>query len=306
MKRMFVVVMLFAMVFQSCKENDPMEGVPTFIRVDEAVVDIVDPMQGSSLHNISDCWLYAQRKEGEKSSLIGVFEIPFEVPVLSSGKVRVEIEPGIKTSGLDAEREVYTMLNNYYIDTVLTPGSTMKLTPHYSYRQGVDFIMVESFDQIGTKFEKSDSSTYSFDISQDGGIEGYAMKVVIPKDDYSGYFECRTTDVYPISENGVTFLEVSYKSNDLFNFGMFGVVESATATSGVRENVITFYPTDGKWKRTYVKLNYAVTNSNSNCGQFQPFFTAVRVDTISPVGQNTEIMIDNIKLLHIETQSKSK
>ena len=166
--------------------------------------------------------------------------------------------------------------------------------------RGVNFILMENFDQIGSKFEKSDSSTYGFDLSNDGGYDGYAMKVVIPKDDYSGYFECRASDVYSISENGETYLEISYKCNDKFNFGMFGVVESATSTSGVRENVYTFYPTDGKWKRVYINLNRAIINSSSNCGQFQPFFTAVRVDTISPVGQNTEIYIDNLKLLHLE------
>ncbi len=300
MKRILLLAFMFALAFCSCKENDPMEGVPTYIRVDEAFVDIVDPSQGSALHNISDCWLYAQSKEGEKLDLIGVFEIPFEVPVLSSGKVRVEIEPGIKTSGLDADRDVYTMLTNYYIDTVLTPNTTMVLTPHYSYRQGVNFILVESFDQLGSKFEKSDSSTYGFEITQDGALEGLSMKIEIPQDDYTGHFECRTSNVYPISENGVTFLEMSYKCNDYFNFGMFGVVESATATTGVRENVMTLYPTDGKWKRIYINLNYAVTNSSSNCGQFQPFYTAIRVDTLSPVGQNSEIYIDNIKLLHLE------
>ncbi|MBO7481418.1 MAG: hypothetical protein J6T63_04825 [Bacteroidales bacterium] len=300
MKRILLLAFMFALAFCSCKENDPLEGVPAYIRVEKAIIDITDPAQGSALHNISDCWLYAQSKEGEKLDLIGIFEVPFEVPVLSTGNVRVEIEPGIKTSGLDADREVYTMLTNYYVDTLLIPDSIMVLTPHYSYRQGVNFILVESFDQLGSKFEKADSSTYDFSVTQEGALEGYSMKIEIPQDDYSGHFECRTANVYPISENGVTFLEMSYKCNDYFNFGMFGVVESATATSGVRENVITLYPTDGKWKRIYINLNYAVTNTNSNCGQFQPFYTAIRIDTLSPVGQNSEIFIDNIKLLHLE------
>ena len=294
MKRILILIIAAVIVMSSCKEKDPLEGVPAYIRVDEAFIDITDPAQGSALHNISDCWLSVD------GNTIGIFEIPFEVPVLARGNVHVDIEPGIKTSGLDADRDVYTMLTNYYVDTVLTPDATMVLTPHYSYRQGVNFILVESFDQLGSKFEKADSSTYDFAVTRDGALEGYSMKIEIPHDDYSGHFECRTSNVYPISENGVTFLEMSYKCNDYFNFGMFGVVESATATSGVRENVITLYPTNGKWKRIYLNLNYAVTNSNSNCGQFQPFYTAIRIDTLSPVGQNSEIFIDNIKLLHIE------
>jgi len=305
MKKILVLTFIFAFSFYSCKDKDPLDGVPSFIRIDEAIIDITDPSQGTTKHNISDYWLYVD------GSAIGTFEIspndPKEIPVLKSGNVHIEIEPGIKTSGLDADRDVYPMLTNYYIDTILTPNHTTKLTPHYSYRQGVNFILIENFDQLGTKFETADSSTYSFSVTQDVGndpqhvgAEGFAMKVEIPKDDYSGHFECRTSDVYTISENGITFLEMSYKCNDIFNFGMFGVVETATSTSGVRENVITFYPTDGKWKRIYINLNHAITNSNSNCNQFQPFYTAIRIDTISPADQNSEILIDNIKLLHIE------
>lgn len=294
MKRILVLAFVFAMAFQSCKDKDPLEGVPAYIRVDEAIIDILDPSQGSAIHNISDCWLSVD------GTTIGIFEIPFEVPVLASGEVHIEIEPGIKNSGLDADRDVYTMLTNYYIDTVLTPDRTMKLTPHYSYRKGVDFILMENFEQLGAKFEKADSSTYAFDITQNGALEGYSLKVEIPHNDYSGHFECRTTDIIPISSNGVTFLEMSYKCNDAFVFGMFGVVESATSTSGVRENIYVFKPTNGKWNRVYIDLNYAVTNSSSNCGQFQPFYSAQRNDTVSIVGQNTEIFIDNIKLLHIE------
>lgn len=297
MERILILLIAVALVLTSCKEKDPYEGVPAFIRVDEALVDIVDPAQGTAIHNISDCWLSAG---SSKVSSIGVFEIPFEVPVLVSGKVHIYIEPGIKASGLDAMRKVYPMLTNYSIDTVLTPNTTLKLTPHYSYRQGVNFILMENFDHIGSKFEKSDSSTYGFDVSIDEGYDGAAMKVEIPKDDYSGYFECRTSDVYSLSENGETYLEISYKCNDKFNFGMFGLVESATSIKGVRENVYTFYPTDGKWKRVYINLNSAIINSASNCGQFQPFFTAARVDSISPAEQNTEIFIDNLKLLHLE------
>ena len=294
MKKILVWAFVFALVFQSCGRQDPTEGVPAFVRVDEAVIDIVDPSQGTAIHNISDCWLSVG------GTTIGIFEIPFEVPVLSSGIQTIDIEPGIKNSGRDAERIVYPMLYNYDIDTMLTPNSVLKLTPHYSYRQGVNVILVENFDHIGSKFEKSDSSKYDFDVSLEDGSEGYAMKVVIPKDDYQGYFECRASEVYSLSQSGVTFLEVSYKCNDMFDFGMYGLVESATSTIGKRERAYSFYSTDGEWKRVYINLNDAIGRSASNCGQFQPFFAAYRCDSISPVGQNSEIFIDNIKLLHIE------
>lgn len=297
MKKILLSILAFVFVLQSCEIINPPEEIPSYIRVDEAILDITDVTQGSAIHNVSDCWLYVD------GHMIGVFEIPFEVPVLASGKVHVEIEPGIHSSGRDAQREVYSMLTNYYIDTVLTAGQTTKITPHYSYRQGVQFLMEESFDQIGFKFETDDSSTYDFVVTQDGALEGNSMYVSLPKSDYTGHFECRTNDVYSLLNNGVTYLELSYKCNDYFNFGMFGIVETATSVTGVRENILTVYPTNGRWSRIYLNLKEAISNSAATDGRFQPFFTAIRVDTLSPVGENSEFFIDNIKLLHMDTEA---
>ena len=298
MKKILLSILIVAMVLQSCEIINPSEEIPSYIRVDEAFIDISDQSQGTAKHNISDCWVFVNGKT------IGVFEIPFEVPVLATGKAHIEIEPGIHISGLDAKRAVYPMMTNYLVDTVLKPGETMTLKPHYSYRQGVEFLLVESFDQVGLKFAKDDSSKYNFSITQEGAEEGYSMYVNIPKDDYKGHFECRTTDIYTLSENGVTFLEMSYKCNDYFNFGMFGLKQSATSVTGVRENIMTLYPTGDKWKRIYLDLNEAINYSSATDNEFQPFYTAIRIDTLSPAGENSKIYIDNIKLLHIETGAK--
>lgn len=297
MKKVLLSILVFTFVLQSCEIINPSEEIPSYIRVDEAILDITDVTQGSASHNISDCWLYVN------GDMIGVFEIPFEVPVLASGEVHIEIEPGIHSSGRDAMREVYSMLTNYYVDTVLQAGQTTKLTPHYSYRQGVQFLLEESFDQIGYKFETDDSSTYDFTVTQEGALEGNSMHVVLPKSDYTGHFECKTTDVYSLQNNGITYLEMSYKCNDCFNFGMFGLVESVTSVQGVRENILTLYPTNGNWKHVYLSLREAISKSASTDGKFQPFYTAIRVDTLSHVGENSEIFIDNIKLLHMDTEA---
>ncbi len=301
MKKISVFAFLVSLMFQSCEIINPSEEIPSYIRVEKAIVDISEPaVQGTAINDISDCWLYVNGK------MIGVFEIPFEVPVLASGDAKIEIQPGIKTSGLDADRDVYQMLTNYTTETNLVAGEVTTIEPHYSYRSGVNFVFVESFDQIGTKYEKSDSSDYGFTLKNEaeGAQEGNSMFFSIPSNDYNGIFECRTTDIYTLPANGVTFMEMSYKCNDYFNFGMFGVVNAATSTTGVRENIMTLYPTSGKWKRIYINLNYAVTNSSATDSEFQPFFTMVRVDTLSPVGQNSEVFIDNIKLLHLQTEAK--
>ncbi|MCF0207433.1 MAG: hypothetical protein HUK15_08395, partial [Bacteroidales bacterium] len=169
MKRTYILILLALLAFQSCKHPDPSEDIPSFVRVDEAFVDITDPLQGTAKHGITDCWLSVNGKT------IGIFEIPFEVPVLAHGKAHIEIDPGIKNSGRDADRMVYSMMTNCFIDTILTQEQVTVLKPHYSYRQGVEFVMVENFDNIGSKFEKADSCEYGFTIVNEGAEEGNSM-----------------------------------------------------------------------------------------------------------------------------------
>lgn len=298
MKKIFVFLTLAAFAFSSCEIINPEEEIPSYIRVDEAFIDILTPTQGTAVHSVSDCWLFVNGKS------IGTFEIPFEVPVLASGKVKVEIEPGIMTSGQNASRSVYSMLTNYQVDTILTAGQTNVFAPHYQYRSGVEFVFVESFDEVGCKFETSDSSDYLFTLAAGQDGEGNAMRISIPHDDYTGIFECVTSDIYKLSKTGKNFIEVNYKSNDYFNFGMFAVVNELTSSQGVRGTFFTFYPTNGKWKTVYIDLNYAIINSSATDEEFQPFFTMLRQESLSPKDEDTEILIDNIKLLHLETEAK--
>lgn len=283
-----------ALFAYSCDIINPSEQVPSWLRVDSAMLQIDDPsVQGSSIHGLTDCWVYVNGK------MIGVFETPFCVPVLDSGKVNITIHPGIRNTGYDAKREIYPMLHEYSIDTILTPNRETKIIPIYKYRSGTEFLLVESFDHVGLQFNEDTASTVTMHVvNDDRSLENGSMYVVM--DETHPNFECRSTNTYTLTETGRSFMEFSYKCNDYFTFGVFDLVYTVTSVTGVRHDVLYMKPTNDKWKRIFIDLGYVVDSSDSK--EFQFFYTATHGED-SPEGKS-EVFLDNIKLLHIETEAK--
>lgn len=283
----FSVIFLFLLV--SCEVINPPEQIPSYIAVDTVRVKINSPEEGTSIHDISDCWLYVNNK------LIGIFEVPFKVPVLEYGIQSIQIEPGIKNSGSDSDRDIYPMMFGYYIDSLLTQGEVLTITPEFTYRPAT-FDLIEDFEDIGIEFEPSaESDTNIVLVAGSEAQEGKSMYVAL--DDDRPNFECRSTKLYEIEQEGSAFLEVSFKCTDAFSFGIFALESNGSSMSEVRYNVYVFNPSD-TWKTVYIDLNYHVINTDAT--KFRLFFTAVRPDDAA--ADKTEIYIDNVKLLYISTQ----
>lgn len=281
--------LIISIFFISCEIINPPEQIPSYIAVDTVRVKINSPEEGTAIHNISDCWLYVNNK------LIGVFEVPFKVPVLEYGVHSIQIEPGIKNSGSDADRDIYPMMYGYYISDSLVEGEVLNVVPEFTYRPAV-FDLIEDFEDIGIAFEISpESDTTIALISGSMAQEGSSMYVAL--DDAHPNFECRSTSLYEIEKNGSAFLEISFMCTDTVDFGVFSVESNGTAISEIRKSVYGFKPTN-EWKRVYIDLNYHVRNSNGT--QFRLYFTCVRDDNATD--EKTEIYFDNIKLLYISTR----
>lgn len=183
---------IFLILFYSCEIINPSEQIPSYVAVDSVAVSITNPSQGSASHNISDCWLYVNNK------LIGVFEIPFTIPVLEAGLQDIQIEPGIKNSGGNAAREIYPMMNGYYLDTVLEEKGILKLNPVFEYRP-VNFALVEDFEDIGFEFQVSEQSdTVISLVSGANAFEGKSMHFSV--DAERPKFECRSSQLFEIEK----------------------------------------------------------------------------------------------------------
>jgi hypothetical protein len=288
-KILLLAIFIVSIFFSSCEIINPSEEIPSYISVDTIVLSVTDPYQGSSAHNITDCWLYVNNK------LIGVFEVPFTVPVLESGMQNIQIEPGIKDSGGDAARVIYPMMYGYYTDTVLEEKGVVKLKPVFTYRPAT-FDLTEDFEDIGIEFEISDQSDTTISlVSGANAFEGKSMYFCV--DDDRQNFECRSSQLFEIEKNGAAYLEINFKSNDYFNFGLFSKEYTGSTVTEVRKHVYAFNPTD-EWKKVYIDLNYFVNNVTGI--EFRLFFTCVH-DPESEI-EKSEVFIDNVKLVYLSTQ----
>lgn len=284
---LFLVFILF--FFTSCEVINPPEQIPSYVAVDTVKVQINSLHEGSASHDISDSWLYVNGK------LIGIFEAPFTVPVLETGLHKIEIEPGIKNSGGDASRVIYPMMFGYYLDTILVEGEILTLSPIHEYRPAT-FDLVENFEDIGIEFEISEQSdTLISLVSGAEAFEGKSMYFAL--DDDRPNFECKTTQLYEIEKSGAAYLEMDFKNNDYFNFGIFSKEYNGSVVQEVRKHIFTFNPTD-EWKKVYIDLNYFVNNAAGT--EFRLFFTCVRPNDAE--NDKTEVYIDNVKLLYLTTQ----
>ncbi len=286
MSRIILLSIVVIVLFSSCEVINPPEQVPSYIAVDTLKVKITDPEQGTSIHAITDCWLYVNNK------LIGVFEVPFKVPVLESGIQSIQIEPGMKNSGSPTNRDIYPLMYGWYLTDTLEAGKVLTLSPEFFYRP-VTFDLVENFEDIGIEFEVSaESDTNIVLVSGANAQEGKSMYVAL--DDERPNFECRSSKLYEITKTGSAFLEISFKSTDVFSFGLFSLEYTGSSLSELRKSVYIFYPSD-EWKTVYIDLNYHVRNASGT--KFRLYFTCARPDEAE--NEKTEVFIDNVKLVYI-------
>lgn len=286
---LFGILVLFLLNLSSCDIINPPEKIPSFISVDTIKLKTTGPQQGSSIHAITDCWVYVNNK------LIGSFEVPFTIPVLESGMQEIQIEPGFKNSASDSKREIYPLIKGWACTKNLVEGGVITLEPEFEYRNVV-FDLIEDFEDIGIEFETSlNSDTSIMLISDSRALEGKSMYFAL--DNVNKKFECLTSKLYEIPKNGQAFLEISFKANTNFQFGVFSVEYNGSSISEVRKNIFTFNPVDS-WRTIYIDLNYAIRNANGK--MFRLFFTCARSANAST--EKLEVFIDNVKLTYLNAQ----
>ena len=81
-------VLLLSFLAVSCELINPPEPIPAYIRIDTISFNVTQFDQGAATHQISNIWLTVDNE------LLGIFEMPFQVPCLKTGEKEVFIRPG--------------------------------------------------------------------------------------------------------------------------------------------------------------------------------------------------------------------
>lgn len=280
-----VLTILLLLGSSSCDLINPEEQIPAFICVDSFNI-LPAAGQGTEMHNIVDAWVY------DNEQLVGIYELPAVVPILTTGDANIRIRPGIKLNGQVATRSVYQFVEDFSGTVELFEDSIVCVNPSLPFRTTTSTPWLEDFElpaqvSISSTTLSEESLTI---ISGQEAFDGNSALLHLPAD--KNIFECKSNASYDLPSGGATvLLEFSYKCNHPFIVSMF----SGNSGGSVQTPIISLNPTD-EWKHIYVSLT-ETASTIFQANAHEPAFGFVRNGTVDG---DINVYLDNIRLTYFE------
>jgi len=283
MKILLALVALVA-IFSSCiKNNDN----PAWIEVNEWTLEAnIDPISsaGELTHNFTDCWLYVD------DTLIGVFEVPFKVPVMHKGAHTISVYPTIHNNGISATKKIYPFVEYYQIDVTLEADQTVTINPVTRYFNEVNF-WIEDFEG-GTKITDAPESPVNLVKDNDPIYSQWGYYGKIDLTESFNEWIATSEDMNLPASGAEVYLEIDYYNTNSVETGVLGISSSEIATNP-NVTINGQDPSEVQWKKMYIDLKTIVSGS-PNAEYFQQSFEA-NLDSTNTTGL---IILDNIKVVH--------
>jgi hypothetical protein len=291
-KRFFTGILFTCFLLSACNLYNPAEPIPSYIKIDK--IDLTTtPDQGTNSSKITDAWVYIDEQ------LVGCFELPATIPILSDGTHKLSINAGIKINGIAATRGPYPFYERYEETIELKRGTISVVTPVVKYMSNLDWnptkIWQENFENTGIAIDSSPSGSdtnmihYRVTSGTDPLVfEGQGSGVAY-LDQTKTFFECisSTSFILPRGDSPV-FLELNYKCNYSFVVGLF----AHSSASSVKHKVINVNPSE-TWNKIYIYMSPEI-NASGSATDFTIFFGMLN-GTNAPAPY---LALDNIKLVH--------
>ena len=90
-----------AIFMMGCDKFEGDQTIPSYLKIDSLGFITDNDLQGTNNQKFADAWIYVD------DDIIGGFEMPFTIPVLSEGMHKLEISPGIILNGISDTRAPY-------------------------------------------------------------------------------------------------------------------------------------------------------------------------------------------------------
>ena len=279
----------FVTLLSSCDDDKDSDLVPSYISI-EAFTVATEYEQGTASQKITDAWVYLDE------TLIGAFELPARVPILTDGTQNITLRPGIKINGISNTRAIYPYLNPVTRKLRLTKDSITSLdVVGTRYRDNVIFPWVENFELNAASLDTTRKSTVPLQITENPDLvfkflnESGTSSGMIQLVSDTSVFEAVTTETYDFPPSGSeVFLEMNYKTDNTLVIGVF---YKSTGIE-VQRPLIVLNKSDD-WNKVYINLTVPKYDT-PNASDFRIFFGA-KTDAGS---SQATILMDNIKLVY--------
>ncbi|MCB9192359.1 MAG: hypothetical protein H6603_01875 [Flavobacteriales bacterium] len=283
-----LIILLFSILvfgLGSCDLINPDEKIPGFICIDSISLNPGNG-RGTDMHNIVDAWVY------DNEQLVGVYELPAVVPILTTGDANIRIRGGIKVNGQAASRLALPFFEDYVGTVEIFEDSTICINPTLTFKSSVTTPWVEDFE-VASQVSMSSTNLSQENVAIVSGAEafdGKSAKLSLPAG--QDIFECKSNGSFDLPSAGATvILEFSYKCNHPFVVSLF-----SGNSNGTVQTPILLVSESAEWNHIYVSLTQTVSTIFS-ANEHEPAFGFVRND-----GMDGEINVylDNIRLTHFE------
>lgn len=286
--RYYLFIAILGCFFTSCEIINPPEPIPSYIKIDKFVLTTDPATEGSNSSKITDAWIYLD------DNYVGTFELPAKFPLIGEGRHTITVKAGIKLNGISATRSIYPFYKPYIITVNLQKDSVITLHPTITYYPETKFEWMENFEDGGVSLEKTIFSDTSLEKTSDplkrfeGNYSG-----IVHLDSSRKLFECYTISAYqlPGGESPV-IMEMNYKTNEEIYMGVISISSAQSIPVGI----IHITKSDN-WNKIYINIKNAIL-AYPDADEFKVFF---RIDK-SDQNNVSEIMFDNIKLLHFKNE----
>lgn len=288
MKR-FVPFLGILFLFVSCYKNNP---DPSWLEVSAWQLNANishSGAEGELTENLSNAWVYVD------NDFIGVFEVPFKIPLLKEGTKEITIYPTVLDNGISATKKRYPFLEPFTVVTDLVKNEITHLDLVTQYYSSVQFTVLD-FEDATTGFEESPTSLSAIVASNDPAIiqpfNGNSFGRVTLTESLNTWIASTELDQVLPKGGAEVYLEVDYHNTESLLTGVLAV-DGGGVTSNPNIMMNAQDPSEVEWKKIYIDLSTIISGSISAV-HFEHSFEAV----LGEGKTSAEINIDNIKVVH--------
>ena len=281
------------LIHTGCDKFDGEQTVPSYIRVDSLDFITEYTTQGTSVQSFVDVWVYVD------DDLIGGFEMPATIPILSEGIHRLDLRPGIKLNGISETRSPYPCITPVIFEEFeLIKDSVREVTGTSEYYSNAVFVWMEDFEDASLAIHPTSSSDTGMVRTQPAGAPGAFIDV---ESQYSGisYLDKTRNFLELVSDDGngqgfvfdrgdFVFLEIHFKTDVPILVGAY--IKKTDNT--VEDRAFLVINTSDTWKKIYINFTPMVNETN-DAENFKIYLQA----QLGTADAAAEVLLDNIKLV---------
>jgi hypothetical protein len=273
-----------------CVKNNP---DPSWLEVTEWTLlsnTGLSGAEGELTHNFSDAWVYID------DEVIGVFEVPFKIPILRSGPCNIKIYPTIRNNGIAATKKIYPFMEVFEVNTELIKNQTITLNPVTKYNSMSQFSIEDFEDPLNLNI-MVDQNTSAIKSTPTSNIDLQSFNGnfygLIQLNTLDSTWIASTQNQLNISKGRDAYLEIDYYNTNSLTTGLIYVKPDNSTQNNPNIRLQTQDPSSIRWKKIYIDLKELIGYSPNGSNYLQSFIASL------DEGKNEgEIRLDNIKVVY--------